>query len=50
MRYLPPLPLSAPAGPTSSSASCQALSTLPTITALVPAAGISSTTGPSRVS
>ena len=50
MRYLPPLPLSAPAGPTSSSAFCHALSTLPTITASFSAAGISITIGPLRVS
>ncbi len=45
MRYLPPLPLSTPAGPTSSSAACQQSSMEPVIEPS-PAEGISSTTGP----
>src|SRR5262249_46494239 len=44
------LALETPAGPTSSSAFCQASSTLPTITASPSAGGISITTGPPVVS
>jgi hypothetical protein len=46
MRYFPPLPLSTPAGPTSSMAVCQASSTEPTSEPEPSAGGISSTTGP----
>ena len=50
MTYLPPLPPSTPAGPTSSSGICQASMIVPLITPSS-AGGISSTTGPtSRVS
>ena len=47
-RYLPPFPLSTPAGPTSSIAVCQQSSTEPTIVP-VSAGGISSTTGPTSL-
>ena len=47
-RYLPPAPLSAPSGPTSSIAVCQQSSIRPTMTP-VSAGGISITTGPTSL-
>jgi hypothetical protein len=48
IKYFPPLPLSTPAGPTSSSGTCQASMMVPLITP-ASAGGISNTMGPASL-